>query len=132
MVVDTSVWIDHLRNDASQPHVQRLRVAFGREPIIVGDLILMEVLLGARDEAVASKIERLLRAFIITPMLNEASAVEAARNYRVLRGKGVTVRKSVDMIIGTYCIEHGYPLLHNDRDFDAMVPHLGLTLPAAA
>lgn len=127
IVVDTSVWIDHLRGHGELPHVRRLRAAFGAEPILVGDLILMEVLQGAQDEPRAAKLERLLRAFYIEPMLNERIALDAARNYRLLAGRGITVRSSIDMIIATFCIEHDYPLLHNDKDYRPIVEHLGLT-----
>ncbi|UFN51339.1 PIN domain nuclease [Roseomonas sp. OT10] len=129
-MVDSSVWIDHLRDRAELPHVRWLRAAFGEEAILVGDLILLEVLQGAPDEPRARKIERLLREFSIEAMLNEATAVEAALNYRTLRSKGVTVRKTIDLIIATFCIERDYALLHDDRDFEPMERHLGLRVLA--
>ena len=130
ILVDTSVWVDHLRDRGTLPHVQRLRALFGQEPIVVGDLILLEVLQGAPDEPRARRIERLLREFVVEPMMSDGLAVEAARNFRLLRGKGVTIRKTVDMIIATFCIERDYTLLHNDRDFDQIEEHLALrTLP---
>lgn len=125
IVVDTSVWIGHLR-DTPLPGVARLRAAFGAEPIVVGDLILLELLQGAADEAQAAAMERHLRAFVIVRMLDDGLAVRAATHYRALRAHGITVRKTIDVVIGTYCIEHGLPLLHNDRDFDPMEQHLGL------
>lgn len=100
--------------------------------ILVGDLILLEVLQGARDEAHASRIERLLRTFQVVPMLDEDVAVEAARNFRMLRARGVTIRKTVDLIIGTFCIMQGYALLHGDRDFLPMEQHLGLRTVSAS
>jgi len=126
ILVDTSVWISHLREGAGQPHVMRLRRAFGQELIVVGDLILLEVLQGAPDEPRASKIEHLMRAFSIEPMMSEAMAVHAARNFRLLRAHGITVRKTIDMIIATFCIERGYALLHDDRDFQQIARHLPL------
>jgi predicted nucleic acid-binding protein len=126
--VDTTVWIDHLRNQSTLPHVQRLQAAFGQEPIVVGDLIMLEVLQGVADEGRATKVERLLRDFIMVRMLDDSLAVRAARNYRTLRARGITIRKTIDLVIGTYCIEHGLPLLHNDRDFDHMEQHLSLTV----
>ncbi|HEY0525656.1 MAG TPA: PIN domain nuclease [Stellaceae bacterium] len=125
IVVDTSIWIDHL-NDSPTEKVQRLRVLVGREPLLVGDLILCEVLQGLRSDAEAKLVERALRRFDLVSMLDPDLAIQAAANYRVLRGKGVTVRKTIDLIIGTFCMEKGHALLHDDRDFDAMQRHLGL------
>lgn len=126
IVVDSSVWIANLRNSDSSS-VQKLRNLADPRQIIVGDLILMEVLQGARDERHSALIEQFLRQFNIQPMLDEGIAVQAARNYRILREQGVTVRKTADLIIGTFCIEGGHTLLHEDRDFDAMEKGLGLT-----
>lgn len=100
----------------------------GPPDILVGDLILLEVLQGARGERQATLIERNLRQFTIRPMLNDGLAVKAARNYRLLRAQGITVRKTIDVIIGTFCIEEGHTLLHDDRDFDPMCEHLGLQI----
>jgi len=128
-VIDSSVWIGLLRNSYSAP-VRRLRsiADAGDDEILVGDLILLEVLQGARDEAHAARIERNLRQYPIAPMLDEAIAVQAARNYRVLRTRGVTVRRTIDMIIGTFCVAGGHALLHDDRDFAPMAGHLGLRM----
>jgi predicted nucleic acid-binding protein len=128
IVVDTSVWIDHLRNRSSLHHVVRLRRAFGQEPIVVGDLVMLEVLQGVPDEKQAEKVERLLRNFIVVRMLDDMLAVRAARNYRTLRSRGITVRKTIDMVIGTYCIENGLPLLHHDVDFEHLERHLGMAV----
>jgi predicted nucleic acid-binding protein len=125
IVVDTSVWIDHL-NDNPTEKVQRLRVLVGHEPLLVGDLILCEVLQGLRSDAEAKLVERALRRFDLVAMLDPDLAIRAAANYRLLRAKGITVRKTIDLIIGTFCIEKGHALLHDDRDFDAMQHHLGL------
>jgi len=92
----------------------------------VGDIVLLEVLQGARGAQDALVIEQRLRGFDVATMLNPELAIEAAANYRLLRGLGITVRKTVDLIIGTYCIEHGHILLHDDRDFEPMRVHLGL------
>jgi predicted nucleic acid-binding protein len=131
ILVDSSVWIAHLRGQ-SRPAVARLveLVEDDDDQILVGDLILLEVLQGAREEAHAARIERGLRRFPIVPMLNETVAVEAARNYRTLRARGVTVRKTVDLVIGTFGLVSGHALLHDDRDFEGMVAWLGLpTIP---
>jgi hypothetical protein len=125
IVVDTSVWIDHL-NDHPTEKVQRLRSLVGHEPLLVGDLILCEVLQGLRSDAEAKLVEQALRRFDLVPMLDPDLAIQAAANYRLLRAKGITVRRTIDLIIGTFCIENGHALLHDDRDFDAMQRHLGL------
>ena len=127
IVVDSSVWIAHLRNTDSLP-VRKLRHLDATQEVLVGDLILLEVLQGARNDRQAQLIEQSLRQFPIAPMLDAATAVEAARNYRLLRQRGITVRKTIDMIIGTFCIRGGHTLLHDDRDFEPMVQHLGLQL----
>ena len=125
IVVDSSVWIANLRREQTEP-VRKLRSIERPSQIIVGDLILLEVLRGARDEAHAARIERNLRQFAIEPMLDDRLAVRAAANYRELRHRGFTVRKTVDVIIGTFCLEYGHALLHDDRDFDPFTTHLGL------
>lgn len=125
IAVDSSVWIAHFRNVISGP-VRLLRALFGQDEILVGDIVLMEVLRGARDEPHAARLGRELRNFEIVPMLGAALAVQVARNYRALRAAGFSVRKMPDLIIATYCIEHGHTLLHNDRDFEPMRLHLGL------
>jgi predicted nucleic acid-binding protein len=125
IVVDASVWIAHLRGQQTQP-VRKLRSNPTPDEIIVGDLILLEVLRGARDEANAARLERNLRQFTLAPMLDDHLAVRAAANYRELRRRGSTVRKTVDVIIATFCLEHGHALLHDDRDFDPFADHLGM------
>ena len=125
ILVDSSVWIALLRG-ADIPEVRRLRAIDEPDEILLGDMILLEVLQGARDDTHAERIERNLRQFPVQPVLGEGIAVRAARNYRLLRARGVTVRKTIDVVIGTFCIEHGYALLHADRDFAPMAAHLGL------
>lgn len=125
IVVDSSVWIDHL-NDHATPEVRHLRALVGREAILVGDVILLEVLQGLRTEREAALVERALRRFDVASMLDPELASRAAANYRLLRSLGVTVRKTVDLIIGTFCIERDHVLLHCDRDFKPMQTHLGL------
>jgi predicted nucleic acid-binding protein len=103
-----------------------LRSLFGREELLVGDIVLLEVLRGARDERHAMRLARDMHAFDVVPMLGDALAMQAAQNFRALRAIGITVRTSADLIIGTYCIERGHFLLHDDRDFEPMREHLGL------
>lgn len=125
IVVDSSVWIANLRGEAGRA-VDRLRSLSDTGEILVGDLILLEVLQGARDDRHAARIERGLRQFEIAAMLTEAIATKAAWNYRELRRRGTTVRKTIDTIIATFCIEGGHALLHDDRDFEPFAEHLGL------
>jgi predicted nucleic acid-binding protein len=125
IVVDSSVWIDFL-NGRNAPHVRRLDALLGTTEIIVGDLMLCEVLQGLDGERAAREVESLLRRFRIVAMAGDAIAVVAARNFRSLCRRGITIRKTIDLLIGTWCIENRRPLLHNDKDFRPMAVHLGL------
>ncbi|MGZ8408365.1 MAG: type II toxin-antitoxin system VapC family toxin [Hyphomicrobium sp.] len=127
IVVDSSVWIDFLNGHAT-PEVGRLSVLIGMEPLLVGDLILLEVLQGLHSEADAQRVEAALCRFDVVPMLDPELAVIAAAYYRRLRALGVTVRKTIDLIIGTFCIARHHALLTADRDFTPMAKHLRLTL----
>ena len=127
ILVDSSVWIAHL-NGRATPETVKLEAAAAREPLLIGDLILMEVLQGARDDMHAARLERALRQFVVVPLLSGDLAPKAARNYRKLRALGITLRKTADLVIGTFCIEHGHALLHADRDFAPMQKHLGLQI----
>jgi hypothetical protein len=125
ILVDSSVWIAHLRGQRT-PATVKLEAEAGRQPLLIGDLILLEVLQGARSEAHAARIERGLRRYEIVRLLDAELASRAARNYRKLRGLGITVRKTADIIVGTFCIEHRHMLLHDDGDFAPMQEYLGL------
>jgi predicted nucleic acid-binding protein len=125
ILVDSSVWIDLLNNVVSEP-VCRLRELIPTTPLLIGDLILYEVLQGFRTDAQARLVERSLRRFEAVPLIDPELAVKAAANYRLLRSRGITIRKTIDLIIGTYCIERGHALLHSDRDFAPMESFLGL------
>ena len=127
ILVDTSVWIDHLNDDQTE-QVMRLRriIINDRILILVGDLVLCEVLQGLHNDREARQVEDALRKFSFAAMVDPNLAVRAAANYRTLRGKGVTVRKTIDLLIGTFCIERGHHLLHDDRDFDPIKRYLGL------
>ena len=132
IVVDSSVWIDFL-NGRNAAHVRRLRAILGTDEIVVGDLMLCEVLQGLDSERAAREVEALLRRFTVVAMAGDAIAVAAARNFRYLRRRGITMRKTIDLLIGTWCIENRRPLLHNDKDFGPMALHLGLIeVPIAA
>jgi predicted nucleic acid-binding protein len=125
ILVDSSVWIDHLNNVATDP-VRRLRALIPTRPLLIGDLILCEVLQGLRTESEAKLVERVLRSFGAVSLLDPELAVKAAANYRFLRRKGITIRKTIDLVIATFCIERGHALLHDDRDFAPMECFLGL------
>jgi len=125
ILVDSSIWIAQLRG-LQTAATAKLAALTVREPLLIGDLILLEVLQGARNEAHAARIESGLRRYTIVALLDPDLAPQAARNYRRLRVLGITVRKTADLIIGTFCIEHGHALLHDDRDFLPMEQHLGL------
>jgi predicted nucleic acid-binding protein len=125
LVVDSTVWIDYF-NGVETPQVEFLNHALERTPILVGDLILTEVLQGFRHEADFETTRRLLTRFIQAQMVNPALAVQSAHNYRLLRKKRITVRKTKDNLIATFCIENDHELLHNDSDFNGYEKHLGL------
>ncbi len=125
IVVDSSVWIDFLKGGKA-PHLRRLDALLGADEIIIGDLMLCEVLQGLGSEREAQEVETLLRPFAIVPMAGETIAIAAARNFRYLRSRGITIRKTIDLLIGTWCIENRMPLLHNDSDFRPMARYLGL------
>jgi hypothetical protein len=127
IVVDSSVWIASLRNQRTAQVLRLIELSL-QEPLIVGDLVMAEVLQGARDETHAARIERNLRQHFVEPMVTDRVAVTAARNYRRMRSSGITIRKTIDVLIGTFCIEGGHRLLHDDRDFDQMENLLGLAV----
>lgn len=128
VVVDSSVWIDYF-NGSSSVETEALHGFLGEREIVVGDLILTEVLQGFRSDRDFRRARQLLAAFPIVIMVGPELAVRAAEHYRRLRRLGVTVRKTIDVMIGTYCIARQLPLLHADADFEPMVRHLGLRLP---
>lgn len=125
ILVDSSVWIDQF-NQVPSPAVQRLHQIVTEGPLLIGDLILCEVLQGFRSEAAARLAERALNQYEIVTLCTPQLATQAAANYRFLRARGVTIRKTIDLIIGTFCIERGHSLLHSDRDFEPMERLLGL------
>jgi predicted nucleic acid-binding protein len=125
ILVDSSVWIDYLRG-TDTPQTRKLDALLGTVPLAVGDLILTEVLQGCSSERQFNEVERLLSSLTRVTLGGPDVAIEAARNFRRLRAKGVTGRKTIDTVIATRCLLDGYELLHDDRDFDAFETHLGL------
>lgn len=125
IIVDSSVWIDFF-NGTDSAEADRLYSLLGVDPIAVGDLILTEVLQGFRADQDFDRVRSGLLTLTVYPMLGVDAAVRAAENYRTLRKQGVTVRKTADVIIASFCIEHGHSLLFSDRDFLPFVERLGL------
>ena len=125
LVVDTSVWVDYF-NGVENPPTNFLHNALDATPILIGDLILTEVLQGFRHDPDFEKVRRMLAKFTQANMVDIRLAVQSARNYRFLRQNGITIRKTIDSLIATYCIENEHELLHNDNDFDGYEKHLGL------
>jgi len=125
ILVDSSVWIDYFRGSKT-PQTERLDALLASEPLAVGDLILTEVLQGFRSERDFNQARRLLTALHVVALGGESIAIQAARNFRQLQAAGITVRKTIDTLIATSCIEQDYALLFSDRDFEPFVQHLGL------
>ena len=125
ILVDSSVWIDYFRGTAS-PEVEMLDALLGVEPVAIGDLILTEVLQGFTSDRDFKKAKELLFSLDVVTLCGPDIAVQAAMNYRKLRARGITIRKTIDTIIATRCIADGLTLLYSDRDFDPFVTHLSL------
>jgi hypothetical protein len=125
ILVDSSVWIDYF-NGKKTSKTDWLDSALGNKPIIIGDLILAEVLQGFQNENDFRTVKNLLLDFPFMEMVGKNMAIKSAINYRFLRKKGVTVRKTIDVMIGTFCIHHHFSLLHDDRDFDPLEKYLKL------
>jgi len=125
ILVDSSVWIDYFNGQRSW-QTNLLDNLLSDVPIIIGDLILAEILQGFRSDNDYESAKSYLSVLPFHQIGGYQVAVQSARNCRILRKKGVTVRKTIDVIIGTYCILEGLPLLHDDRNFDPMVSHLSL------
>lgn len=125
IIVDSSVWIDYF-NGQDTPAASKLDALLGVEPLAIGDLILVEVLQGFRSDADHKTAKRLLTALTVFDILGTKGALKSADNFRALRKKGTTVRKTADVIIATFCIANHHSLLFSDKDFVPFVKHLGL------
>ena len=125
ILVDSSVWIDYFNGSATR-ETERLDGLLATDVAATGDLILAEVLQGFRDDAHFAAAKRALAVLPAFDLLGRERAYRAADRYRELRKAGITVRKTVDVIIGSFCIDEGLPLLFSDRDFLPMVEFLGL------
>lgn len=125
ILVDSSVWIDYFRGTRNE-QTDILDTLLSSEPVGVGDLMLAEVLQGFASERDFNQAKQVLLSLQQVEIGGTELAVQAARNFRTLRLHGVTVRKTIDALIATRCIESDLLLLHSDRDFDAFEKHLGL------
>ncbi|MES9990076.1 MAG: PIN domain nuclease [Candidatus Thiodiazotropha endolucinida] len=125
IVVDSSVWIDYF-SGADTSQVEKLDQILGIKPVAIGDLILTEVLQGFRHDKDYKAARRVFDDVTIFDMLGMQMAIKSAENFRALRKKGITVRKTPDVIIATFCIEQKLPLLFSDKDFKPFVKFLGL------
>jgi len=129
ILVDSSVWIDYF-NGTSNPQTTILDSLLGVEPIAIGDVILTEILQGFRNDTDFKTAKGVLLNLTIFEMLGQKNAIVAAENYRTLRKKGITVRKTIDCMISTFCIENNHALLFSDKGYQPFVEHLGLrTVP---
>jgi predicted nucleic acid-binding protein len=125
ILVDSSVWIDYFRGIQSS-QTDRLHALLGNEPIATGDLVLTEVLQGFGSAQDFNHGKKVLTSLPIIELVGGDIAIQAANNFRTLRLLGITVRKTIDTLIATSCIEKGLALLYSDKDFDPFVEHLGL------
>jgi predicted nucleic acid-binding protein len=125
IVADTTVWIDYV-NGTDNSQTQWLKRLIANGDILVGDLIIAEFLQGFKTDSDFSDAKKLINSFRYHGIVGKKIAIKSAENYRLLRKRGITIRKTIDVIIGTFCIENNLSLLHNDRDFDPMEEHLGL------
>ncbi len=125
ILVDSSVWVDYFRGVIT-PQTEKLDLLLGHEPLAIGDLILTEVLQGFDNDRDFNQARQMLTSLLVVEMGGQQIAILAAKNFRALGRRGVTVRKTIDTVIATRCIESGYDLLHSDRDFDPFAAYLGL------
>ena len=127
IIVDSSVWIDYFKG-ISTPQVDRLDQLLILKPIAIGNLILTEVLQGFRQDDDYDMAKRLLTSLTVFNLLEADLAIKSADNFRTLRKQGITVRKTIDVIIATFCIENNHELLFAGRDFQPFVQHFGLKI----
>jgi len=125
ILVDSSVWVDYFTGKPT-PATDKLDLLLGNELVAIGDLMLTEVLQGFRADKDYRQARKMLLSLTVLNILDTTIALKSAANFRALRKRGITVRKTSDAIIATYCIENGLPLLHSDKDFEPFHKHLGL------
>ena len=127
VIVDTSAWVEYLQ-DGHPPVVKKVDDCLGQDLVGIGDLIYCEVMQGIRSRRQRGQVSSLLLSLPQFEMVGFGIAEKSAENYRFLRSKGVTVRKTIDVLIGTFCAEHGFQIVHNDSDFTLMAKHIGLDI----
>lgn len=127
VIVDTSAWIEYLKGSRARV-VSTVDQCLEQDLVAIGDLIYCEIMQGIRSPRERSKVSSLLLALPHFDMVGFSMAEKSAANYRLLRSKGITVRKTIDVLIGTFCSEHGFQIVHNDSDFDVMATHIGLDI----
>lgn len=123
ILVDTSVWIDYF-NGKENKHTDTLDAHLEGDTVAMGDLIFLEILQGFRNDKDYKQAKATLQALGQYEMFNSELALKCADNYRQLRKKGITIRRTTDVMIATFCIENKLPLLFSDRDFIPFVEHL--------
>jgi predicted nucleic acid-binding protein len=131
VVIDTSAWIEFL-NDTGHEIVNVLEYALDNELVCLGDLVYCEVLQGIKNKRELNRVKTLFSTLHSDAVGGFEVCARASENYKYLRSTGVTVRKTIDIIIGTFCLENGHEIIHNDRDFKHMEEHLGLKSYQAA
>jgi predicted nucleic acid-binding protein len=127
VIIDTSAWVEYFRK-GHRSTAQKVEDALRNRPVGVGDLIYCEVMQGLYVRSERELVSAVFQPLGQFEMVGFQMARLAAGNYRLLRNKGVTVRRTIDVLIGTFCAEHGHDLIHHDRDFDLMAPHIGLKI----
>ncbi|MBP7510036.1 MAG: PIN domain nuclease [Prolixibacteraceae bacterium] len=127
IVVDTSVWIDYV-NGVITPQTNLLDIELENSRIVTGDLIITEFLQGFRNDKQYYEAKELMESLEYYDFVGKEIAIKAAENFRLLRKNGITVRKTIDVLIATFCVENGFELIHDDRDFDQMEQILGLRI----
>ena len=127
VIVDTSAWIEYL-GDGVPAVVNKVDLCLDQDLVGIGDLIYCEVMQGIRSPRERREVSGLLLSLPQFDMVGFTMAEKSASNYRLLRSKGVTVRKTIDVLIGTFCAEHGLQIIHHDSDFDLMAKHIGLDI----
>jgi len=129
ILVDTGVWIDYF-NGVENKQTESLDRILSEQSVLLGDIILTEILQGFDSDKEFRLAKQALEPLDCVHLGGKSLAIKAASNFRFLRSKGVTVRKTVDMLIGSWCIEHEVELLHNDKDFDQIATQLPLKIYA--
>ena len=125
VIVDTSAWVEYFRG-GEPAVVEKVDRCLAEDLVAIGDLVYCEVMQGVYSHRQRAEVSSLLLSLPRFGMVGFAVAERSAANYRLLRSRGITIRKTIDVLIGTFCAENALTLVHCDRDFDLMAPHIGL------